>query len=61
MKEIILRCIALVIFVVTAYLPNNMYLLKAVGLLLLLLVLWKDDINKLLIKFRRRKDNESGK
>ena len=49
-KEYIFRTIASILFIITAYLPNNMYLFKAVGLIVLIIAIWMDDLKKMFFR-----------
>ncbi|WP_444642599.1 hypothetical protein ACRQU7_18660 [Caproiciproducens sp. R1] len=59
-KGYIITGVGCVIFIITAYLPNDRYVLKIIGLIILNLIIWRDNIGRFLSK-HIPKDNKSEK
>ncbi|TQI67546.1 hypothetical protein [Clostridium sp. KNHs216] len=59
-KRYIITGIGSIIFIITAYLPNDRYVLKIIGLVILNLIIWRDNIRRFLFK-HIPKDNKPEK
>lgn len=48
---------ALLIYLSTAFLSNELYILKAAGIVIFNVILWSDDIKKALWKRRKKRNH----
>lgn len=60
-REFLIQCIIFILGITTLCLPNDMYFLKIIGIILFNVLVWRNQIKRLLPKHDKKKDNESEK